>query len=58
MKASQDAIKAYLSGASDRFDIEFRFRQKDGGWMWIQGKGKVVERDAKGGSLANDRDPY
>ncbi len=51
LEASQNAIKAYLSGASDNFDIEFRFRRKIGKWMWIQGKGKIVERDAQGNPL-------
>ena len=45
---AEAAIQAYLSGQSDRFDIEFRFRHKDGSWMWIQGRGKIVERDENG----------
>ena len=45
---AQQAIDAYLKGKSDRFDIEFRFKKKDGQWMWINGKGKVYERDETG----------
>ncbi|MCU0663466.1 MAG: PAS domain-containing protein [Myxococcota bacterium] len=45
------AIQAYLSGKSERFDVEFRFQQKDGSWSWIQGRGKIVERDANGAPL-------
>ncbi len=48
LQASKDAIKAYLNGESDKFNIEFRFRRKDGSWMWILGKGKIVEKDEKG----------
>ncbi len=48
LEAAQAAIKAYLGGASEKYDIEFRFRRKDGQWMWIQGQGKVIERDSKG----------
>ncbi len=51
LQMAQDAIKAYLGGASDNFDIEFRFRRKTGKWMWIQGKGKIVARDEKGSPL-------
>lgn len=51
LQMAQDAIKAYLGGASDNFDIEFRFRRKNGKWMWIQGKGKIVARDEKGRPL-------
>ena len=39
------AIKACLSGESERYDSEFRFRHRDGSWIWIRGQGKVVERD-------------
>lgn len=45
------AIKAHLSGESERFDIEFRWKRKDGSWMWIQGRGKIVERDESGAPL-------
>ena len=45
---AQSAIQMYLSGQSDIFDTEFRFRHKDGSWIWIQGRGKIVERDGKG----------
>lgn len=48
LQASQNAIKAYLSGETDSFGTDFRFKRKDGSWMWIQGKGKIVERDANG----------
>jgi len=51
MQAFKDAIKAYMSGASDDFNIEFRFRRKDGSWMWIDGKGKIIDRDKKGKPL-------
>jgi PAS domain S-box-containing protein len=45
------AIKAYLTGQSDRYDIEFRFKHKDETWIWIQGRGKIVERDEDGAPL-------
>ncbi|MDZ7860767.1 MAG: PAS domain S-box protein [Candidatus Krumholzibacteriota bacterium] len=38
----------HLEGKIDNFNVEFRFKRKDGGWMWIQGRGMVVERDEKG----------
>jgi len=43
---AQKEIKEYLSGKSPVLDIEFRFKKKDGTWMWINGKGKIVERDS------------
>ncbi|MEW6426520.1 MAG: PAS domain S-box protein [Thermodesulfobacteriota bacterium] len=30
------------------WNIEFRLRSKDGGWRWILGRGRVVERDDDG----------
>ncbi len=41
-------LEEYLAGADSEFDIEFRFRRKDGTWMWIQGRAKVVQRDEMG----------
>lgn len=45
------AIEDYLNGKSVKFDIEFRFKKKDGQWMWISGKGKIFDRDAEGKPL-------
>ncbi len=38
----------YIFGKSDRFLAEFRFRKKDGKWIWIQATGKIVKRDKIG----------
>jgi len=46
--AANRAIKSYLAGKSERFGIEFRFLRKDGRYMWIRGKGKIVARDDGG----------
>ena len=45
------AAQAHLSGRTPVFDIEFRFLRKDGTWMWIRGRGKVVARDGDGNVL-------
>jgi PAS domain S-box-containing protein len=42
------AIDQYLSGEKKTFDIEFRFLRKEGSYMWIQGRGKIVSRDERG----------
>lgn len=42
------ASKAYLSGESSTYATEFRFKCKDGSWMWILGQGKIFELDAQG----------
>ncbi|HNC98258.1 MAG TPA: PAS domain S-box protein, partial [Myxococcota bacterium] len=45
---AETAIQDYLQGQTPAFSVEFRCRTKDGGWRWILGRGKVVERDASG----------
>jgi signal transduction histidine kinase len=37
----------HLQGELDLFDVEFRFRKKTGDWIWIMGRGVIVERDEK-----------
>ena len=34
--------------ADATFEREFRMRHRDGRWVWIQSRGKVIERDAAG----------
>jgi len=45
---SMEMINAHLAGQTKVFDIEFRFLRKDGGWMWIRGRGKAVKHDENG----------
>jgi len=40
-----NCCQAYLSGKASQFDVEFRFLCQDQSYMWIQAKGKIVERD-------------
>lgn len=48
LEMSKDKVDEHLSGATEQFDIQFRFQRKDKTWMWIRGRGKIVERDGKG----------
>lgn len=43
--------KQHLSGASEQFECEFRMRHKDGRWLWILDRGKVIARDEEGHPL-------
>ncbi|MCP4114386.1 MAG: PAS domain S-box protein [Desulfobacteraceae bacterium] len=45
---AQNAIDMYLAGKAPAYKAEFRFKKKDGAWMWVLAKGKVVSRDAEG----------
>ena len=40
-----------LYSAGGAFEKEFRMRHQEGHWVWIQSRGKVIERDAMGKPL-------
>lgn len=46
LPAAEAAIAAHLAGQSSDFSIEFRMRTGEGDWRWINGRGKVSQRDA------------
>lgn len=39
-------VQAHLAGQDPRYFCEHRIRTADGGWLWVQARGRVVERDA------------
>jgi PAS domain S-box-containing protein len=41
----------YLAGVRNDFRVEFRFKTKEDNWLWILGRGKVVEQDQEGKPL-------
>lgn len=44
-----EALGAHVvSGASDRFDAEYRMRHRDGHWVWIHDRARVFERSPDG----------
>ncbi|MBI9109476.1 MAG: PAS domain S-box protein [Spirochaetales bacterium] len=51
LEYSKSAIDEYLAGNSNNYNIKFRFRRKDGSYMWIKTKGKIVTRDEAGNPL-------
>lgn len=40
-----DAIESHLSGTTDQYRTEHRVLHKNGEWVWILDRGKIVERD-------------
>ncbi len=44
----KSAIKQFLSGETEIHETNFRFLRKDGKYMWIQSRGKVVTADENG----------
>ena len=45
------SINAVPEKNDDTFENEYRMRHADGRWVWIQSRGKVLERDAAGKPL-------
>jgi len=45
------SLQAHLTGASEHYECEHRIRHKDGRWIWVLDRGRVVERDAQGQPL-------
>ncbi|MBN8734050.1 MAG: PAS domain-containing protein, partial [Acidobacteria bacterium] len=44
-------VMELLSGQREYHDCEYRVRHKEGGWVWVHSRGKVVERDGAGNPL-------
>jgi diguanylate cyclase (GGDEF)-like protein/PAS domain S-box-containing protein len=48
LKNSNDLLKKHFNGISDYYDIECRMKHKNGQWIWIHDRGKVIEWDKDG----------
>lgn len=45
------AFHDYLAGRSPEYAVEFRERTRDGSWIWVLSRGKIVERTSAGTPL-------
>jgi len=46
-----DAVRAAISGQSEKFSLQARLRGADGTWRWLRCDGRVGERDAAGRAI-------
>ncbi len=44
----EDSFDKILQGQEDSYSSEFRIRRQQGNYIWILGRGKIVERDSDG----------
>ena len=43
-----EAISRHLEGKTASYSSEFRFKKKEGGWMWLANYGRVYEKNEEG----------
>ncbi len=43
LKHSEELLEQHFSGRLDTYDCECRMRHKDGSWVWVHDRGRVVE---------------
>lgn len=48
MPEVQRVLDVHLRGETSLYTCEHRLRKKDGSWLWILDRGRVIERDAHG----------
>jgi PAS domain S-box-containing protein len=49
--ANDDAYQRHARGETDTYEHSYRARTPDGRWLWLQERGRIVERDAQGRPL-------
>lgn len=42
------ALVEHMKGRSDGYQVQYRIRHADGRWVWIEDRGRAVERDDRG----------
>jgi PAS domain S-box-containing protein len=48
LPAYKEALTRHLDGHTPPYDVEYRLRNRDDAWVWIQERGRVIERDSAG----------
>lgn len=43
-----DRLEAHLSGRAPRFEAVYRLRHRDGSWLWVQDRGRIVRLTGDG----------
>ena len=47
----REELDRHLRGETDRYAVEYRMQCKDGSYVWILARGKVISRDGEGNPL-------
>jgi two-component system cell cycle sensor histidine kinase/response regulator CckA len=48
LEQTQATVQRHIENKNDNYEVEFRLKTKSKDWLWILGRGKVIERDPRG----------
>ncbi len=48
LEESDRLLEEHFAGKTDYYEYEARMKHKDGRWIWVHDRGKVIERDSEG----------
>ena len=48
LEHAQTTVQQHIEKQDAAYETEFRLRTKSGDWLWVLGRGKVIERDPQG----------
>ena len=48
LPAYREALNGHLDGRTPPYETEYRLRNRDEAWVWVQERGRVIERDSTG----------
>ena len=48
LQSYREALTGQLHGHATPYDVEYRLRNRDDAWVWIEERGRVIERDSTG----------
>lgn len=48
LRPTVDRLEAHLAGQAPRFEATYRLRHRDGGWVWVQDRGRIVRFTSDG----------
>jgi PAS domain S-box-containing protein len=51
LPAYREVWTRHFDGLTPPYDVEYRLRNRDDAWVWIQEHGRVIERDSSGRAL-------
>jgi len=51
LEQAWDLLRRHLAGELDAFECEIRMRHKEGHWVWVQSRGKLIDRAEDGSPL-------